>query len=160
MDEPLRLLVICLGNICRSPMIEGALRVRLQEAGLAQVTEVDSVGTGDWHVGDPPDPRAVATARRHGVDISGLRARRLQQADFHGFDWLLCADHANLRDVRALAPRDARARAALFTEWAGLQGAVPDPYTGGMDDFERVWEQVDAAARVAVARLLRDLNPD
>lgn len=121
---------------------------------------VDSVGTGGWHVGDPPDPRAIATARRHGVDISGLRARRLCAADFRDFDWLLCADRANLRDVSALAPGDARAGIALFTEWAGLQGAVPDPYTGGMDDFEAVWEQVDAAARAAVARLRRDTRPD
>ena len=160
MAEPQRLLVVCLGNICRSPMIEGALRARLQEAGMGQAVLVDSVGTGGWHVGNPPDPRAIATARRHGVDISGLRARKLDEADFHGFDWLLCADHANLRDVRALAPRDARAGIALFTEWAGLQGAVPDPYTGGMDDFERVWAQVDAAARAAVARLHRGPSRD
>lgn len=160
MLEPQRLLVVCLGNICRSPMIEGALRARLQEAGMGQAVLVDSVGTGDWHVGNPPDPRAIATARRHGVDISGLRARRLQEVDFHEFDWLLCADHANLRDVRALAPRGARAGTALYTEWAGSQGAVPDPYTGDLGDFERVWEQVDAAARAAVARLHRGQPAD
>jgi protein-tyrosine phosphatase len=155
MVEPQRLLVICLGNICRSPMAEGALRARLREARLDDVVEVDSAGTGGWHAGDPPDPRAIAAARRHGVDIGGLRARQLRADDFAAFDWLLCADHANLRDVRALAPADAHARAALYMEWAGLEGAIADPYTGGEDHFEQVWRQVDAAAQAAVARLRR-----
>lgn len=155
MVEPQRLLVICLGNICRSPMAEGALRARLREAGLSQV-EVDSAGTGDWHVGHPPDSRAIATARRHGVDIGGLRARQLSARDFEDFDWLLCADHANLRDVQALAPRAGRGRSALFMEWAGLAGPIPDPYTGDESHFEQVWVQVDAAARAAVARLRAD----
>lgn len=152
MAEPQRLLVVCLGNICRSPMAEGALRARLGEAGLAHI-EVDSAGTGDWHVGHPPDRRAIATARRHGVDISGLRARQLSARDFDDFDWLLCADHANLRDVQALTAGAQRGRAGLFMEWAGLAGPVPDPYTGGDAHFEEVWQQVDAAARAAVARL-------
>jgi protein-tyrosine phosphatase len=151
--EPQRLLVVCLGNICRSPMAEGALRARLREAGLDQHVEVDSAGTGDWHVGQPPDRRAIATARRHGVDIGGLRARQLGQADFDDFDWLLCADHANLRDVQALAPRAGRGRSTLFMEWAGLEGPIPDPYTGGDEHFEQVWAQVDEAAQAAVARL-------
>jgi protein-tyrosine phosphatase len=160
MAEPLRLLVVCLGNICRSPMAEGALRARLCEAGLEHATVIDSAGTGDWHVGDPPDLRATATASRHGVDISGLRARQLRAADFDDFDWLLCADHANLRDVQALAPQGSRARIGLFTEWAGLQGAIPDPYTGGNDHFEQVWSQVDAAARAAAERLRRGGRAD
>ena len=153
MAETQRLLVVCLGNICRSPMAEGALRARLREAGLAARIEVDSAGTGDWHVGQPPDTRAIATARRHGVDIGGLRARQLSMRDFDEFDWLLCADHANLRDVRALATGARRGRTRLFMEWAGLAGPIPDPYTGGEAHFEQVWEQVDSAARAAVARL-------
>ena len=160
MAEPLRLLVVCLGNICRSPMAEGALRARLREAGLERGAIVDSAGTGDWHVGDPPDRRAIATARRHGVDISGLRARQLGAADFDDFDWLLCADHANLRDVQALAPRGSRAGISLFMEWAGLQGPIPDPYTGGEDHFEQVWSLVDAAAQAAVQRLHRGGRAD
>jgi protein-tyrosine phosphatase len=158
--EPQRLLLVCLGNICRSPMAEGALRARLREARLDGVVEVDSAGTGDWHVGDPPDPRAIAAARRHGVDIAGLRARQLRADDFDAFDWLLCADHANLRDVRAIAPRGGRAGAALFMEWAGLAGPIADPYTGGEDHFEQAWRQVDAAARAAVERLRRGRRGD
>lgn len=152
-QAPLRLLVVCLGNICRSPMAEGALRARLREAGLDGSVVVDSVGTGGWHVGDPPDERAIATASRHGVDISGLRGRQLQASDFHEFDWLLCADDSNLRAVKALRPHDARAGVALFMKWAGLRGAIPDPYTGTAEDFERVWTLVDRAAQGVVERL-------
>jgi protein-tyrosine phosphatase len=150
-----RLLMVCLGNICRSPMAEGALRARLQEAGLRQV-QVDSAGTGDWHVGLPPDSRAIATARRHGVDIGGLRARQLSARDFDDFDWLLCADHANLRDVRALAPdATARDKVALLLDWAGVEagGEIPDPYTGGTGHFEQVWEMLDRAADGVLARI-------
>ncbi|GAA3919560.1 low molecular weight protein-tyrosine-phosphatase [Luteimonas lutimaris] len=160
MAEPQRLLVVCLGNICRSPMGEGALRARLREAGLETRVEVDSAGTGDWHVGQPPDKRAIATARRHGVDIGGLRARQLSVRDFDEFDWLLCADDSNLRDVRALAPASARGRSRLFMDWAGLSGPIPDPYTGGEDHFEQVWAQVDAAALAAVERLRGDGRAD
>jgi protein-tyrosine phosphatase len=154
-SEPMRLLVVCLGNICRSPMAEGALRFRIAEAGLEHLVEVDSAGTGDWHVGEPPDRRAIATAARHGVDISMLRARQLQAADYHRFDWLLCADRSNLRDVRARAPAGGRAGIALLREWAGQgEGAViADPYTGGPAQFEEVWRQVDAAARAIVERI-------
>lgn len=151
MPEPVRLLIVCLGNICRSPMAEGALRARLREAGLADAVHVDSAGTGGWHAGQPPDPRAIACASRHGVELGQLRARQLRPGDFSGFDWILCADQENLRDVRALGPASARARAALLLPWAGHAGdAIPDPYEGGAPDFEHVWRLVDAAARTAV----------
>jgi len=155
MAEPLRLLVVCLGNICRSPLAEGVLRQRLEDAGLEHRVELDSAGTGEWHVGQPPDPRTIANAARHGVDLTMLRARQLRAADFHHFDWILCADRSNLSDVRARAPADATARSALLLEWAGLgQGAeVPDPYTGAEEAFETVWTLVDRAARAIVARL-------
>ena len=155
--DPTRLLVVCLGNICRSPLAEGALCARIAASPLAGKVEVDSAGTGGWHAGAPPDRRAVACARRHGVDIAGLRARQLRAADFADSHWLLCADAGNLRDVRRLAPATARNRIALLLEWAG-QGPgeeVPDPYYGDDAGFEHVWRLVDAAAQAVVARLCR-----
>ncbi len=155
MAEPVRLLVVCLGNICRSPMAEGALRHRLAEAGLDHV-DVDSAGTGDWHVGQAPDARAIATAARYGVDLETLRGRQLAPADYTDFDWLLCADLQNLADVRARRPAAATAGIALLTDWAGTRlgdGAIPDPYTGDDTHFEAVWQVVDAAALGAVRRL-------
>ena len=150
----MKLLVVCLGNICRSPLAEGALRAHLQASPLAAKVQVDSAGTGDWHVGQGPDPRAVSCAQAHGVDISGLRARQLQASDFEEFDWLLCADAQNVRDVLRLAPRHAVDKVVLLTDWAGIEGgSVPDPYTGGAAEFEHAWRLVDSAAQAVVARL-------
>lgn len=153
----MKLLVVCLGNICRSPLAEGALRTRIDASPLAGRVEVDSAGTGGWHAGEPPDRRAIACARRHGVDIGGQRARQLRAEDFHDFDWLLCADSDNLRDARRLAPEGLDGRAVLLLDWAGTLpgGEVPDPYHGGEDHFEEVWRLVDTAAQAVVARLTR-----
>jgi len=151
----MNLLVVCLGNICRSPMAEGALRARLAMSALAGRVRVDSAGTGGWHAGEPPDRRAIACARGHGVDIGGQRARQLSSGDFEDFDLILCADRANVRDVLRLAPSGRRERVALLLEWAGIEtgGEVPDPYTGGPEDFQRVWRLVDSAAQAVVARI-------
>jgi len=149
------LLVVCLGNICRSPMAEGALRTRLEASALAGRVRVDSAGTGGWHAGEPPDRRAIACARGHGVDISGQRARQVVAEDFEIFDWILCADRANVRDVVRVAPAAARERVVLLLEWAGIDtaGEVPDPYTGGPEDFQQVWRLVDSAAQAVATRL-------
>ena len=157
----MKLLLVCLGNICRSPMAEGALRARIAASPLAGQVEIDSAGTGDWHEGEPPDRRAIACARSHGVDIAGLRARPLQPVDYQRFDWLLCADAQNLRDVRSRAPSGAHAQSALLLEWAGLgQGlAIPDPYTGGTEHFQDVWRLVDSAAQAVVERLRHPTFP-
>ena len=157
MSAPIRILVVCLGNICRSPLAEGALRARIEASHLAGRVEVDSAGTGGWHAGEPPDRRAIACARAHGVDISRQRARQLRSRDFEDFDWLLCADAENLRDVRQLAPAHARDKVALLLDWACTVpgGEVPDPYYGGDPHFEEVWGLVDAAAQAAVDRLSR-----
>ena len=151
----MKLLVVCLGNICRSPMAEGALQARLAASPLAGRVQVDSAGTGGWHAGEPPDRRAIACARGHGVDIAGQRARQLHAADFEVFDWILCADRANVRDVLRIAPAARRDRVALLLDWAGVkaEGEVPDPYTGGPEDFRQVWRLVDSAAQAVVARL-------
>lgn len=151
----MKLLVVCLGNICRSPMAEGALQARLAASPLAGRVQVDSAGTGGWHAGEPPDRRAIACARGHGVDIAGQRARQLHAADFEVFDWILCADRASVRDVLRIARAGRRERVALLLEWAGIRagGEVPDPYTGGPEDFQQVWRLVDSAAQAVVARL-------
>ena len=151
----MKLLLVCLGNICRSPLAEGALAHRIAGSPLAGRVQVDSAGTGGWHAGQPPDPRAIACARGHGVDISGQRARQLRNSDFLEFDWLLCADPQNLRDVLARAPGGARGKVALLMDWAGVEpgGAIPDPYTGGHEHFEHAWRLVDSAAQAVVARL-------
>jgi protein-tyrosine phosphatase len=156
----MRLLIVCLGNICRSPVAEGVLRARIAASSVAGRVELDSAGTGDWHVGEPPDRRSVANAAEHGIDISGLRARQLAASDYSDFDWLLCADRANLRDVRARAPRGAKARSALLLDWCGLEteGEVPDPYTGGAAQFEHVFQLLDRAADGAIARLREELR--
>ena len=150
-----RLLVVCLGNICRSPLAEGALRARIEASPLAGRVVVDSAGTGGWHAGEPPDRRAIACARGYGVDIGRLRARQLKAADFERFDWLLCADAQNLRDARCVAPAGLANRAVLLLDWAGVEtlGEVADPYYGDVIDFERTWRQVDVAAQRIVARI-------
>ncbi len=150
-----RLLLACLGNICRSPLAEGILRSKAAAQGLA--LHLDSVGTGDWHVGQPPDPRTIAIARRHGLDISGLRARQLCATDFDDFDLILCADRSVLAEVRRLAPAHARAPSALLLDWAGVarDGDVPDPYTGGTEEFLAVYRLLERAADGVLARLTR-----
>jgi protein-tyrosine phosphatase len=156
MAEPLRLLVVCLGNICRSPMAEGVLRARIEAARLSDRVELDSAGTGDWHVGQRPDMRAIACARHYGVDISRLSGRQVGPDDYRDFDWLLCADRHNLRDLRARAPADATAKIALLLEWAGVRAPgheIPDPYTGGPEHFQHVWDLLNQAADGVVARI-------
>ncbi len=139
------LLFICLGNICRSPLAEGALRHAARRQGLD--LRLDSAGTGDWHVGQPPDPRAIAAARRNGVDISSLRARQVTADDFTRFDHLIALDRQNLADLRRLAPAGATARLSLLNDHVpGREGqGVADPYTGTDADFDQTWAEVTAA---------------
>ncbi|MDZ3833262.1 MAG: low molecular weight protein-tyrosine-phosphatase [Sphingopyxis sp.] len=145
------ILFLCLGNICRSPLAEGAARAAFDAAGIAAI--LDSAGTGDWHVGRPPDPRAQAEARRRGVDIGGLRARQLRRDDFYRFDLILAADHENLRGAKAIAPGDATARLRLMLDLVpGRAGAsVTDPYYGDEDGFAETWDDVSAVAAALVS---------
>lgn len=142
-----RVLFVCLGNICRSPLAEGAFRAEAERLGLD--VEVDSAGTGDWHVGHPPDRRAQAAASRNGVDIAGLRARQVSPDDFERFDHVVALDAQNLADLLALRPRDARARVLLLLDIVpGREGeAVADPYYGDDRDFDIAWADVSAGAR-------------
>ena len=145
-------LFVCLGNICRSPLAEGALRAEAQRLNLDLV--VDSAGTGNWHAGEPPDARAIAVAARHGVDISGLRARQVRRADVRRFTHLIALDHGNLADLRRLAPPDATAGLSLLLDHVpGREGqAVADPWFGGAAGFDATWADVTAGARALAAR--------
>jgi protein-tyrosine phosphatase len=148
-------LFVCLGNICRSPLAEAALRAEVDAAGLDIV--VDSAGTGDWHAGEPPDRRARATALRHGIDISGYRARQVAAADFTRFTHIFALDGDNLRNLRGLAPSGATAHVGLLMDMVpGRIGhSVKDPYFGGDEGFETTWSDVSAAARALVAYFSR-----
>jgi protein-tyrosine phosphatase len=145
-------LFVCLGNICRSPLAEGALRAEAGRLGLDLI--VDSAGTGDWHAGEPPDERAQAVALRNGVDISGLRARQVRDSDFRRFTHVVALDHDNLSNLRKLAPPDATAELSLLLDHVeGREGqAVVDPWFGDAAGFEVTWAEVTAAARVLARR--------
>ncbi len=153
MSDRVSVLFVCLGNICRSPLAEAALRAEAARAGLT--IEVDSAGTGDWHIGEPPDRRARAVARRHGVDIDHYRARQVEAADFHRFDHIVALDGANLAALEALRPAGATARLSLLLDHVpGREGeAVADPYYGPDAGFETTWAEVTAGARGLLRRI-------
>jgi protein-tyrosine phosphatase len=157
-----RILFVCLGNICRSPTAEGVMRELVTAAGLEDVVELDSAGTGAWHVGHAPDPRATAAARARGIVLGG-EARQVTPGDFADFDLLLAMDRANLRELRGMAPSEqARAKVRLLREFGGRAGSqssagdldVPDPYYGGPSGFDDVLDLVQAAC----AGLLEDIR--
>lgn len=137
-----------MGNICRSPTAEAVFRIRVGEAGLAKNFLVDSAGTHDYHIGDPPDARAQRAAKRRGYDMSSLRGRQVETSDFKRFDYVLAMDHANLSFLKCLTPRDTESRLGLFMEYAKQhdERELPDPYYGGEDGFERVLDMVEDAA--------------
>ena len=144
----LRVLMVCMGNICRSPTAEAVLRQRLVGHGLDAQVEVDSAGTGGWHAGEAPDSRAQRHALRRGYDLSRLRARRVVEADFERFDLLLAMDEDNLSELQRLKPAGARAELRLF---AAVE--VPDPYQGGSQGFENVLDLIEQASDGLLAEL-------
>ncbi|MFV3412565.1 low molecular weight protein-tyrosine-phosphatase [Pseudomonas nitroreducens] len=142
----MKVLFVCLGNICRSPTAEGVLRHKVRAAGLEDRIEIDSAGTGDWHVGKAPDARTRAAALRRGYDLSSLRARQVCVADFSRYDLILAMDNANLRDLKHLRGSGAKAELDLFLRRYELEiDEVPDPYYGDEDGFERVLDLVERA---------------
>ncbi len=157
-DGPTRLLFVCLGNICRSPTAEGVMRALVDEAGLQDAIELDSAGTGAWHVGSPPDARAVAAARARGIALEGS-ARQVREDDFDDFDLVLAMDRANLRELRELAgDEERRAKVRLLREFdpagRGDQDLeVPDPYYGAAGGFDEVLDLVQAACAGLLAQI-------
>ena len=145
--ERLRVLMVCMGNICRSPLAQGLLEKRLREEGLASKVEVDSAGTGAWHAGEPPDNRGRRTAEARGFDISRQRARELAPEDFERFDLILCMDERNRREVLARCPPERHKRVRLLLDFAPelTQREVPDPYYDQLSGFERVADMIELA---------------
>ena len=146
-------LFVCLGNICRSPLAEAAFRKAATDANLD--VDIDSAGTGDWHAGNPPDPRAQATAHDAAIDISNLRARQVRREDFNRFTHIFAMDEQNLADLRAMAPHGHSAQLSLLMDVVrGREGAsIADPYYGGEERFEDTWDDATAAAQALVREL-------
>ncbi len=150
----MRVLFVCMGNICRSPTAEGVFRQRLQQAGLLDRVTVDSAGTGDWHVGKAPDSRSAKVALRRGYDLSSLRARQVAVQDFSRFDLILAMDHDNLARLQALCPQGRGAELDLFLRRYQLAlDEVPDPYYGGADGFEQVLDLIEQASDGLLAEI-------
>ena len=155
--HPVKVLFVCMGNICRSPTAEAVFRHYVERALLARSITVDSAGTHDYHVGNPPDHRAQAAAARRGYDMSALRARQVTRKDFLEFDYLLAMDDANLKALRRLCPAEHHDKLQLFGEYCSGAAAgchVPDPYYGDPADFEHVLDLAEDAAQ----RLLRHIQ--
>jgi protein-tyrosine phosphatase len=152
----MRILFICMGNICRSPSAEGVFRHLLAQRQVDLEVEVDSAGTHDYHVGEPPDPRAIAAARRRGIDLSTLRARSVQPQDFENFDLLIAMDEQNLRELRSRSGPVYASRLRLMMDFAPDVGrrAVPDPYYGGPQGFEDVLDLLEQASEGLLRQLL------
>ncbi len=153
----MRILFVCLGNICRSPTAAVVFRHLLAREGMQLGIEVDSAGIGSWHIGEPPDERAQVAARRRGFDMSAIRARQIAHADFALFDLILAMDRENLAELRRRSPAQYRERVRLFLEFAPELGAqdVPDPYYGGESGFEEVLDLTEQAARGLLGHLTR-----
>ncbi len=144
---PRRILFVCLGNICRSPSAEGLCRAMIEESDLAGLIETDSAGTGGWHQGDAPDPRAIEACARRGVDISDLRARQVIAQDYARFDRIIAMDRSNHANLLRLAPAGARATLSMMLSFAPGEGPdeVPDPYYGGRQGFETMLDLLGAS---------------
>jgi protein-tyrosine phosphatase len=150
----MRVLFVCLGNICRSPTAEGVFRHKLREAGLEGHVEVDSAGTGDWHVGKAPDSRTRHAAQRRGYDLAALRGRQVSAGDFARFDLILAMDSGNLQHLQQMRPANSAAELDLFLRRYELAlSEVPDPYYGGEEGFEQVLDLIEQACDALLVEL-------
>ncbi|HEX4782334.1 MAG TPA: low molecular weight protein-tyrosine-phosphatase [Usitatibacter sp.] len=161
MSKRMSVLVVCTGNICRSPTGEGVLRHLAKARGLADRIHVASAGTHDYHVGDPPDARSLEHATKRGYDLSAQRAAQVSARDFSEYDYILAMDRGHLRALRGLQPEGSRAKLGLFLEasgrWKGED--VPDPYYGGTAGFEEVLDMVEEAGERWLDRFESELEP-
>lgn len=155
-----KVLFVCLGNICRSPTAQGVFEQLVSESGLSEQIGVDSAGTSDWHIGKSPDRRATQAAKLRGYDISSLRARQLSQADFEHFDYILAMDQENLANIKELAPASFAGHTGLFLDFskAFTEDEVPDPYFGGEEGFSIVLDMVEDASRGLMAKIVQQLD--
>lgn len=154
-----RLLFVCLGNICRSPLAEGVMRQLLVERGLLDRIEVDSAGTGAWHAGEAPDPRSAEVARRHGVSLDGQRARQVEDDDFEDFDLLLAMDTQNESDLLARSPMEFADRIVRLRAYDPQgDGDVPDPYYGGPQGFELMYAMIHRSCEALLDSLQREVE--
>ena len=149
----MRILFVCLGNICRSPLAEGVFRHLVEQEGLSERFFIDSCGTSGYHAGDPPDPGSVRVAAAHGIDLSGQRSRRLLASDLQSFDRVVCMDASNLRNARLLGT----GRIDRLRDWDPEgQGDVPDPWGGGFDGFEQVYRIIHRCCEALLEELRRE----
>lgn len=149
---PTKILMVCLGNICRSPLAEGILKSKLPKESFL----VDSAGTGGWHAGELPDKRSVLTAKNKGIDISDQRARQFKLADFQQFDYIFAMDNSNYKDIIRLAPDEAsknKVKLILNELYPGENIPVPDPYYGEQNGFEQVYNLLDDACNIIADKL-------
>ena len=161
MTRRISVLVVCTGNICRSPTAEGVLRHLAAKRGLSDQIHVASAGTHDYHVGEPPDARTLKHGAKRGYDFSSQRAAQVKKQDFEEFDYILAMDRTHLRILRSMQPPGSRAQLGLFLEasgrWKGED--VPDPYYGGVEGFERVLDMVEEAGARWIDRFEAQLDP-
>ena len=151
-----KVLFVCLGNICRSPLAEGIFKHLATTKGVDEKFQFDSAGLGDWHLGEPPDYRSIKTALANGIDLSKQRARQVNQADFHQFDLILAMDQQNLTDLQSMKPQNSKCNLALILQYAGLGNhAIPDPYEGNYEDFFQVFELINQAGDLIIDKLIK-----
>ena len=161
MSDPVRIAFVCLGNICRSPTAKGVMQHLVDAGQVGDRVVVDSFGTAGYHIGEPPDRRAQAEARGRGITLDH-RGQQFTSGDFDRFDLVLAMDHANVRDLRRIAPDDeSAAKVRLLREWdpeANGDLEVPDPYYGGEDGFAKVFDLVERSCRTLLAELTDDVG--
>lgn len=152
--KPTAVLFVCMGNICRSPLAEGILSHLVETQQIAHRIVIDSAGTDAWHVGNGPDPRSLAIARRHGIDITRQKARQVKSSDFEEFDLILAMDEDNLARLSAICPAQYADKLHLFNDYAtGRRSNVPDPYYGGDDGFQTVYTMLFSGCMSLIGRL-------